>query len=248
MRQLVFGLLFSLIGQTAKAQGTKTTLEFEYPELLVSPSASERLALEAKQENKNRWTNHWTIQSSAMTTLIAAFAAGSDPGRDPGDQNSNGKKGIKSAQMAGLAVGGGWLVTTSVLSAMYSPYRSGLVGLSKMPRTNKREMLAYERLSEEALAVPANIASVMKWGSLLSNAAVGAYILGESESDSTKVAGSLAVIASTLPLFFSHDWELTKSNQDLYKKRIYGPIGSGSFSLGTNNGLVAAVYSAQLKF
>jgi hypothetical protein len=239
-------LVFAMISHTTLAAAGSTS-DFEYPELMVSPSASERLQIQAKSENSESYTSHWAIQTSAATTLLAAILAGSDPGKDSAS-NDDEPKANKTASLAGMAVGGGWLALTGVMSAVYSPYRSGLSDLSKIKKSNKKETLAYERFAEEALATPAHVSVVMKWASFVSNAVVGSMIVSSSKNDSTKILGGLAIATSSLPLLFSHNWERTYQNQENYKKRVYGPITKNEFSLGTHHDSVAAIFTTSTIF
>ncbi|MCX6118413.1 MAG: hypothetical protein NT027_12790 [Proteobacteria bacterium] len=229
MRFLQVSFLLLLISEKAfSADAAKPASEFEYPELMVSPSASERLAQEAKEESGERYTQHWAIQSSAAMTLLAGIMAGSDPGKNP---DSEKPQIIKSAAMAGKYVGGGWLALTGAMTFMYSPYKSGQKDLAKLPHGNKREQLAYERIAEEGLAFPANVSRTLKWTSFISNAAVGALIAGSASNDSTKIFGTLAFGGSLIPLLFETNWSRVYNNQELYKKRVYGPLTSISPTL-----------------
>src|SRR4051812_44432216 len=47
--------------------------EFDYPELLVTPRASERIATESGQEASRRWTTLIPEQVSALGTLTAGI-------------------------------------------------------------------------------------------------------------------------------------------------------------------------------
>jgi hypothetical protein len=87
------------------ADSPKPNTDFEYPELMVAPSASDRLQLQAKSENSNRYTDHWAIQTSAATTLIAAILSGSDPGKETTTDDTK-PKATKTASTAGIAIGG----------------------------------------------------------------------------------------------------------------------------------------------
>src|SRR4051794_25473824 len=80
------------------------TKHYDYPELLVSPRASERLQREAKQEEHNSWTSHIPIQTSALTTFFAAtMVAGDKADREkfPGDKGDEKDAGVKNAATFG---------------------------------------------------------------------------------------------------------------------------------------------------
>lgn len=235
-----------LSAATFAAEPTKSAVaEYEYPELLVSPSASERLTQEAKVEDKNRYKEHWAIQVSAVSTLFAGVLAGSDPGKA---SNSDETKPIKTASLASIAVGGGWLAITGAMSAMYSPYQSGAKELATLPRGSKKETLAYERRAEEELAYPARISKVMKWSSFISNAAASGLVASNAQNNSAKIMGGISVINSLLPILFDHTWELNQKYQEDYKRRVYGPISYNNFEFGTHGNQVAGIWTTGLIF
>lgn len=190
------------------------TKEFEYPELLVSPSASERLAAEAKTENKHRWSAHWAIQASAMTTLLAGLSSSGDPGVATKDGT---EAKTKIAGTMAKYIGVIWLGTTGVMSATYTPYQTGMAGLKGMAQGTKREKLAYERSAEEALYAPSSVATVMKWTSFVSNLAANAMVMSAATQGSTKLMGTIGIIGSILPVAFEHGWNSVERYQTEYK-------------------------------
>ena len=220
--------------------------DFDYPELVVSPSASERLATEAKTEAKNRWTTHWAIQSSSAMTLLAGLSANSDPGRSAPKDGQVAM--IKTASTLATYIGGGWLVATGVMSAMYTPYKSGMSGLAGLSQGNKKDKLAYERYAEEALESPARLACVMKWASFLSNATASGLVASQASNSMTQTLGGLSTLASIAPLLFEHEWSSVYRFQSDYKKRVYGPLTSASFSLIPRNNVMAAVTTVGVEF
>src|SRR4051812_12685888 len=76
--------------------------DYDYPELMVTPSASERLTMQGKSEESKRWTTHLPIQASALMTLTAGIL----------QKDKNGAR----TGLAGIAVGGSWLIGTFILS------------------------------------------------------------------------------------------------------------------------------------
>ena len=245
------GFMAALVttSMSAGAAFAAETKEFEYPELLVSPSASERLANEAKAENKNRWSAHWAIQASALSTLMAGAISNGDPGKRSETAAKNGEEaGSKSAAKAATYVGGFWLVTTTAMSAIYTPYQSGLSKLQGLSQTNKKDKLAYERYAEEAIDAPSRVATVMKWASFVSNAGANATIMGNAANSTTKTFGGIGLVASTLPLVFEHQWSTVSRYQGEYKKRIYGPLSNVNFSLTPKGDSIAAVTNMSWEF
>lgn len=219
--------------------------EFEYPELLVSPSASDRLAGEAKNENKRRWSAHWAIQASAMTTLLAGVASSGDPGvptKDGTETNT------KIAGTMAKYIGAIWLGTTGIMSATYTPYQTGMAGLKGMAQGTKKERLAYERRAEEALYAPSSVATIMKWTSFLSNLAASALVMSSATQGSTKLMGTIGILGSILPVAFEHDWNSVERYQNEYKKRIYGPLADVSVSIVPHNNVMAGMTSLSFEF
>ena len=237
-------LTFSVTSQWAAA--ASESREFEYPELVVSPSASERLAQEAKAESKNRWSRHWAIQTSSAMTLIAGLSANSDPGKKEAKDGEEAM--IKTAAKMATYVGGGWLVATGVMSAVYTPYQSGMASLGSMSQTSKKDKLAYERYAEEAIDAPARIARVMTWASFLSNAVASGLVASQAKNSMTQTLGGIGTLASVMPLLFQHPWASVACYQHDYKKRIYGPLTSASMTLVPHDGAMAAVTSAGIEF
>lgn len=229
-------------------QSGRISSEYEYPELMVSPSASERLSQEAKSEAKNSWKAHWTFESSAALTLVAGILSSSDPGKKS-DLPDGETAMTKTASMAAFSIGGGWLALSAFLSTSYSPYKSGVQDLANTGRgTTKRDQLAYERRAEEALSRPARISKVLKWASFVTNLAAGGLVAGSAKNDTTKIAGGVAVIGSFLPLMFEHPWAEADRFQEDYKKRIYGPLVYHNVSLVPSGSRLAAEWSVGTRF
>ena len=241
-------ILFTInvAGSSARAADSK---DFEYPELLVSPSASERLATEAKSENRNRWSVHWAIQASALTTLMAGLSSNGDPGKNAEEAERKGEEvGSKSAAKAATYVGGLWLVATTAMSAAYTPYQSGLSNLKGISQSNKKDKLAYERYAEEALYAPSRVATVMKWASFATNAGASMMVVQNASKPITRGMGAMAVLGSALPILFEHPWNEVYRFQGEYKKRIYGPLSQVQFSLMPTGNAMAAVTNMTWEF
>jgi hypothetical protein len=223
--------------------------EFDYPELLVSPSASERLQQEAKDEQKSRWTNHWAIQASALATLMAGITSNSDPGKNVEAATTKGEElGSKSAAKAALYVGGSWLAITAGMSVFYSPYQNGWSRIQGMPQSSKKDKLAFERYAEEALFAPARVATFMKWASFLTNAGANAAIIQNAANSSTKTLGMIGIAGSTFPLIFDHHWSEIYRVQGEYKKKIYGSLTSANISILPHNNGMSAVSNLAWEF
>ena len=227
---IAFGVAISpAIGQSAevKAAAKDKTYEFEYPELEVTPSASERLKIEAKTESSRAWTGHIPTQVSALITLLASVQALNDPGSSK-DKASGGTPKVHFIGLAGSIISLGWLGATAGLSASYRPYTSGLHELKNTSAGSKREKLSRERLAEESLEAPATLARRLKWLAVASNVGLGTLIFATAGNDMTKVMGGLAAGVGFAPLVFPEQWEDVGNAHNDYKKRIYGPTANAT--------------------
>jgi hypothetical protein len=225
----------------AQGSATARAAEFEYPELAVTPRASERVELEARQEASSRWTTYLPTQVSALGTLTTALAlrGQNDPAKDSAD----------TASLIGLATGGGWLVGTLLLAQYYQPYGAAQTGLNELPRKSPREQLLRERMAEEAIQSAARVGRRLAWLSTLSNLGASAFMMGQATSSTFAkgaAAGSMAL--SLAPLVFGYRWGHVAHEQAEYKKRIYGPVASAGFTAEPRTGAPAPTLSVALAF
>jgi hypothetical protein len=189
-----------------------------YPELEVTPRASERIELEAKYEAKNRWYSHLPIQFSALMTLIATSSATAKDSLSPNQLSD-----FNNARTIAECVGVGWLALTVALSAAYRPYFAGYRDIAKMPASNPREELTRERIAEEALYAPEDFAIKLKWFSVVSNAAANIAVM-VSANTSSETLLTAAALSSMAPLLFEYRWVRIADQHRIYKKKIYGPL------------------------
>lgn len=187
--------------------------DFAYPELSVSPRASERLKIE-EAENSS-WLIHAPLQISAITTLAAGLNSSSI-------KNGNSDK---SAFTAATAVGAGWLGVSLWMQLYYKPYYLGLQSIKRIPNKSQREQLIYERMAEEHINSAASLAKKIKWISFVTNLGTSTWVMSESEAGSTgKTLGIVGAVAAFGPLLFPYRWESIAEEQKNYKKKIFGPI------------------------
>lgn len=192
-----------------------------YPELMVSPLASERLKREAVYENKNKITPHLPIQISGIATLAAGISAHSDLDKDK-DEEGVGPK-------IAMVVGGSWVLATLWMQASYRPYLKGYNEVKKMPYATAKNQLAAERRAEEHIDETARFYRKLKWLSFGSNLLASGYALDSAKKDSTGQAISIVgVAASFLPLLFPYHAEQVSEDQRNYKKKVFGPITFGN--------------------
>lgn len=230
MRTLSRMLLLSFALQTSWVHAT----EFEYPELMVAPRASERLKMEAQEEAESRMLRFWPIQLSALSTMVSGFASMSlatyasptttfaEPSEVVNNRRANG--------LIGVGVGGIWLLTTVVMSMTYTPYQKGWNDVKSLPSGSKREQLTRERLAEEVLSD----ANAMAWRltimSVATNFGANAYAMLARDNTISgtlqPVLPLLGMALSLTPLLFKFRWMSVFGQHMEYKKKIYGPIAS----------------------
>ena len=193
----------------------------EYPELMVVPRASERLRIEAKDEDDSWYYTHWTIEFSGLATLALGTVASSYYRES---LSATEKADAKTVTTVTQAVGLGW-ITAGFLIGMQKPYRSALNVINKYPGKDERSTLARERLAEENLESPARLMRVMKWASVLTN--FGACALTATYlSDQGRLGAGVAAALSFLPLIFEDHAIVVFEKHLEYKKKIYGPVSS----------------------
>lgn len=214
-------------GATApKPSGDDFLKKLSYPELDVSPRASERLQMEAVRENKSQWRTHLPLQISALATLTSGLTISGQPNsalEKSGEIPDWAKKQNSYAGQIATLVGSGWLVTSALMSIYYKPYQDGYFRIKKMPDKNQRDQLSKERLAEEYLEAPSTIAPILVNLSMITNFAASANAAANSGFEGMVVSGISAVLAFA-PLIFDYRWEYVYEQHQLYKKRIYGPV------------------------
>jgi hypothetical protein len=226
-----FLCLFLNVAMAVAAPNTGAE-KLSYPELEVTPRASERLEIEAKGEARTHWLTLAPLQASALATLYVGLSANYDSGLSS-DAQSN----YNMTKKFAVGVGAGWLALTTALSAYYRPYYAGYKDVSKMPTTNSREELTRERIAEEALYAPDAVAQKLKWFSVASNLGVNLALVSNADRDS-RLKISAGVLAAFAPLIFESRWSQVAMQHREYKKKIYGPISfSSAYStiLATSN-------------
>jgi hypothetical protein len=215
--------------------------DYDYPELLVTPRASERIDLEARKETESKWSRHVPVQVSAGTTFIAGIVQFGNV-----DDTNTTKK---NSPWVGLAVGGGWLAATAILSAYYNPYASMNADVRALPSKTPREQLVRERMSEEAIEGAAAIGRRITWLSVLTNFGAATFMMASANASSAaKVTDGIAMAASLTPLLFPYRWQTVASEQSDYKKKIYAPVASFSVLPEASTGKAAPGLVLSLQF
>lgn len=222
LRTALFALFVThasaLFAQTSES--TQQASSFHYPELLVTPSASQRLLEEEKHESQNRFRDLWPLQVSGLTTLLAGASA-------LGEKKDGEIADAHYAGLAAISIGGAWLGTSAILAMTYTPYRDGVARIKKFGGTTKQQQLGRERLAEEALQEPAALAVRLRWMSVFTNAAASLAVAGASKDRMTQAAGGVSALVALAPWLFPLRWEKTWNYHDEYKRKVFGPITSG---------------------
>ncbi len=213
---------------TSNSQETDDYLKnLEYPELVVTPLASQRLQDEARNESKTKWTSLASIQVSGLLTFLAGKQADGDYDTKLNSPNSiaKNKERVDNASQLAQTIGAAWFVGASILSLTYSPYSAGLDSIKNLPKKSKQQKLARERMAEEKLNTAGDLAKKLKYLSALTNVLANGYLLAETQEDSQITAG-VALIGALAPFIFPSHWETVSDLHKGYKKKIYGPVSN----------------------
>ena len=215
-----------------KAELEKLEEQLSYPELEVTPRATDRLQMEAKREKKKRWVTHLPIQVSGLMTMIAASGSDHDTNVTVKEKDD-----FETAQSTASAIGTTWVLATVALSAWYRPYYRGYKEVSRLPKgKTKRDELTRERVAEESLYAPERLSKKLKWFSVVTNMYATVSLFENADSESEKNIG-LAALASLLPLVFEYRWASVAKQHRTYKKKIYGPVATSFLYRDENHSL-----------
>ncbi len=193
--------------------------ELQYPELNVTPRASDRIKLELKDEKQNLDSSFLPIQLSAVATLVAGGMSSSEIKEDKEDE------GGEKAPLLAMGVGLGWLGATVWASMKYRPYKTAYNKLKGFKGTSLRDRLTLERLAEEEINNLRSIGKKMRYLSVASNLIASGVLLEnvEPKTDANMMAATSALV-SLAPLFFKTHWEKVGNEQAKYKKKIFSPV------------------------
>lgn len=191
-----------------------------YPELQVSPRASERIQMELKQEKTNKWTNHFPIQISALSTLLAGMYSQKNQPREEYHINPEEAKWSRTVAMG---VGSAWLIGTFFMANNYEPYAKAQGVIQGLPAKTNQEILTRERIAEEHIESAGQTGDRLMWTSFASNLLASAYLGGKASKDGQIFAGISGLLAAA-PLIFKYNWQTVNKYHHEYKKKIYSPI------------------------
>jgi hypothetical protein len=211
--------LSSLFYQAATAQSpTEKNNAFVYPELQVSPRASERIAMESRTETKTRRTQLLPLQVSALATLLAGVSS-----PKPTDVDKQDRDDVKHSRQVAIGVGLAWLGFSVYFNEEYMPYTKANALLKTMPDKTPQEELIRERIAEENIEASSSLGKKMMWASVATNLAAAAY-LGNNTANEGQVYAAVAGLLAFAPVVFRDRWQIVNDYHQEYKKKIYGPI------------------------
>jgi hypothetical protein len=227
------------------------SLELKYPELMVAPSASKRLEMELANEKKGGFGRYLSfITSGAMTTAAGMMLAGADMSQL--DQDTQDR--VSGNSTAATLIGGAWIGAIIYLNMNYNPYDTGYKRMGAQQKgASQADIIARERLAEEAIYDAGSFMTKLKWMSFASNFIGGVLVMDGSNRLSSgtgmsqqKIFGGLAVLSSLAPVLFESSWESSANYHRDYKKRIYGPVAG--LSMMSINGQTAPAWSLGMSF
>ena len=216
---LIFTLSFCCFLTTAFAED----LELRYPELEVSPRASQRLLIEAKKEKNNHPTfnRHAPALTSAVMTLLSAYylSANIEGYGYDAVKESDGSKVASTSMLVGAA----WIGVLTYMAYDYKPYQSGMREVAKLPSKSKSDQITRERFAEEKINNAADFSQKVAFLSTATNLLASTAMAAYGKGDTALVAG-LSALAAFAPYYFSNYWQTLADRHQEYKKKIYGPV------------------------
>jgi len=229
LKKMFFALFCVVTSHSTIAAETNLS----YPELDVTPRATERLNMLAEKEQSPSMLAFFPMQISALSTLTTGILRSSNLKDEYLKQDVGPNPGI--------IVGALWLGVNFYLGQKYKAYTPVLEEVNKVQGKTPRDQLIKERLAEEGINKAASLATKLKWLSVGTNLAANVVVISQVKNKTAaKNFGGLAVITSFAPLLFTSDWENVAVDQQTYKKKVYGPIfttslfetSAGKFSPG----------------
>jgi len=239
IKLILANVLISLIQFSAFAQSDKLTLN--YPELNVTPLASDRLRTEANLSEGQFYPYFPGILASSATLVAGFLAMGTD---DPNGTQEE-KDEDKSIALLGTGIGFLWLGLHVYYANYYTPYSDGLEEIKNLPNKRTRDKLTRERRAESHLRRAKRHGKYMRWLSSITllgaNIAIASSVQNDPNGSSDERAEAISYAAaagSLLTLLFPYHWEKIWWEQRDYKKKIYAPVstfapikGGGIFAL-----------------
>ncbi|NCN40601.1 hypothetical protein GW916_05060 [bacterium] len=195
--------------------------DFSYPELSVTPLASERIQMERSRESDatTLWMDHIGIFVPATLSIFSGLRLEAQKkDLEIGQQND-----ASDISKLSIGIGAAWIGYASYLALTYRPYTSAQSEISTFKAGSKKDQLIKERLSEEKIEEAGRFGRTLSWLSagtmLLTSVGVASY--AKADAQAYAIAAGVTALA---PLLFTYRWQKVSHYHSDYKKRIYGPI------------------------
>ncbi len=211
-KKLLIGLVSLGFSQVSMSE-----TNLSYPELDVTPRATERLNMLVEKESNSSVFSQLPMQISALSTLTTGLLQlGSiDEKKDTEKKSPN----------AGILVGAAWIGINYYVGQKFQIYANTMAEVNKVQGKTTRDQLIRERLAEEGINRAASLATRLKWISVGTNFGANAFMISKVKKDTAaQYVGVFSLVASLAPIFFVSDWETVAADQQSYKKKVYGPI------------------------
>ena len=206
------------------------SIKFSYPELQVTPLASETLKRALAEDKNYRWTQAIAVQVPSALNLAAGALTYAQSDEDVDTENT-----YKTVGATAMGIGGFWLGATIGVSLVYRPYRSVYFQIKKMKITTKRDQLIKERLAEGALRDAYSLARKIEHLSVWTNFAASAAVLSQAESNSTKTIAIMAAISLSYLIFSLITGRIHTKDRKVIKEKYTAPIARGELLFNKTN-------------
>lgn len=198
----------------------------DYPELQVTPRATERLAQLAALEESGGLALHWTLLTSGGMTLLSGLKHYQT--YRPSSSSDTDKANSDLAANAGILVGAGWMTWGGYLN--YKRWAGTRVAeIKRIQAKDKRAELNRERLAEEFLEHTSRTMTTVDDLAMYTNLAANFFITCHA-TDSNRVYSILAMTTSMLPMLFPNIYNLSFEKHLEYKRKIYAPLATLTFT------------------
>lgn len=193
----------------------------DYPELQVVPKASERVQMDAAQEEENGYMMFWPFHVASGTTMLVALMH-KNKFKPEKENDENYRRNVDFSVNAAAGLSAAWFAFTYFVSEN-EPYNGALTKINAIKGKDKKSLLLKERIAEEAMQKPAELIKMMAYMSTLTNLIAAGGLMDTVSSDYNVYAG-LAILTSFVPLIFKNKYVENYEKQMEYKRKIYAPV------------------------
>jgi hypothetical protein len=198
----------------------------DYPELQVTPRATERLVQLAALEDSSGIALQWTLLASGGMTFYSALKHSKNYRSNT--PSASDKSFSDLAASAGYLIGAGWISWGAYVGYKHWA-ATRLSEIKRYSNKDKRGDLNRERLAEEFLEQTSVTSATVDNLAMYTNLATGFFITCFA-SDDNRIYGLLAMTTSTLPLLFPNIYTINYEKHMEYKRKIYAPLVGLTFT------------------